>query len=90
VTTKFLGHFRRLWADEVHPEFARTRDDILGGYTPHAKQLRQIWLRRELDLRALEFVAAHETRHVWQKEKDMTIFEDECRAEGYQKFGTTF
>jgi hypothetical protein len=37
--------------------------------------------RPELEFRTLEFAAAHETRHVWQKETDMTLFEDECRAE---------
>jgi hypothetical protein len=82
VTANALGHIPLLYADHIHPEFARVLDDILGGYTPRWPQLRQIWLRRELDSRALEFAAAHETRHIWQKDRDMAIFSDECRAEG--------
>jgi hypothetical protein len=30
----------------------------------------------------LEYVAAHEVRHVWQKSNRKAVFEDECRAEG--------
>lgn len=82
VTTNALGHTPQLYADHIHPEFARVPDDIRGGYTPRWQHLRQIWLRRELDLRALEFAAAHETRHIFQKDKDISIFNDECQAEG--------
>ena len=81
-TTDALGHIPQLYADHIHPRFARVPDDIRGGYTPRWQQVRQIWLRRELDLRELEFAAAHETRHIWQKDRDMAIFNDESRAEG--------
>jgi hypothetical protein len=84
VTTVALGHIPQLYADHIHPEFARIpdRDDIHGGYTPAWPQIRQVWLRRELGFWALEFAAAHETRHIFQKDKDISIFNDECQAEG--------
>jgi hypothetical protein len=55
--------------------------DVLGGYCPQWRKLRQIWIRPELNLRGLVFTVTHETRHTWQKDKDTLLFEDECRAE---------
>ena len=81
VTTRALGDIPQQYSDHIHPEFARVRRDIRGGYTP-AWNLRQIWLLQEPAFWALEFAAAHETRHIWQKDEDMTIFSEECRAEG--------
>jgi hypothetical protein len=82
-TTRVLGPVAYRWADESHPEFARVPYRIRNGYTPWPKELRQVWIRRELSaFPDLEYVAAHETRHVWQKVRDINIFCDECRAEG--------
>jgi len=64
VATAALGPIPQLYADHIHQEAARVLDDIRGGYIPRWKQLRQIWLRRELDLRQLGFAAAHETCHI--------------------------
>jgi hypothetical protein len=71
------------WADERHQKFARVGNRIPGGYAPWPEELREVWLRSDLSaFPALEYVAAHEVRHVWQKATDITIFRDECRAEG--------
>jgi hypothetical protein len=79
--TSALGTDPLQWKDHIHPEYARVLRDILGGYSPQWQGLRQIWIRRELDFRGLVFTVAHETRHIWQKDKDRALFEDECRAE---------
>jgi hypothetical protein len=55
--------------------------DLKGGYTPRAFP-NEIWLRNDLSAPYLEYAVAHEIRHVWQKSKDMSIFDDPCRAEG--------
>ncbi len=76
------GALRHNFVDETHPRFARIRVDILGGYTPEHLD-NQIWIRNNVSrVPNLEFVAAHETRHVWQKATYAYIFGDECRAEG--------
>jgi hypothetical protein len=79
TTAHSLGH---TVADEINPAFARVRCDILQGYTPEQLD-QQIWIRISTSrIPSLEFVAAHETRHVWQKAKCAYVFRDECRAEG--------
>jgi hypothetical protein len=79
ATARALGHSV---ADEINSTFARVRCDILQGYTPEQLD-HQIWIRSDTSrIPSLEFVAAHETRHVWQKAKYAYIFPDECRAEG--------
>ena len=83
ATTAVLGRTAQRWADESHCEFARVPDDIRGGYTPWPEKLRQVWIRSDLAASPdLECVAAHETRHIWQKSKDINVFCDTCRAEG--------
>ena len=82
ATSAALGTDPLQYKDHIHPEYARVSQNILGGYTPGWPELRQIWICRELNLTALEFAVAHETRHIWQKDKDMPLFEDECRSEG--------
>lgn len=69
--------------EERHPFYTRIRreKDIQGGFTP--EHLTQVWIRSDLSaFPALEYAAAHETRHIWQKVRDINIFRDECRAEG--------
>jgi len=53
--------------------------EIKGGYTP--LDLNEIWIQRDLDFPTLEFVAAHEVRHTWQKARHPDVFDDYCRAE---------
>ncbi len=80
---KALGPTAYNWADECHAEFARVRAHISGGYTPSPKYFREVWILSEMSgFPALEFVAVHEVRHVWQKQRDITVFNDVCRAEG--------
>ncbi|MCX6631415.1 MAG: hypothetical protein NTW28_27700 [Candidatus Solibacter sp.] len=78
-----LGRTAYNWADECHAEFARVRVRIPAGYTPWPEKLREVWILSEVSrFPALEFVAVHEVRHVWQKAKDISLFGDVCRAEG--------
>jgi hypothetical protein len=68
-------------ADELHPEFARVRSKIIGGYAP--QYIDHVWIRSDVSrFPDLEFVAAHETRHIWQKAINyLNLFCVECRAE---------
>ena len=77
---ELLRSYPELRADA---EFARVRVRIPEGYTPRPKKPHEVWILSEVSrFPALEFVAVHEVRHVWQKAKDITVFGDECRAEG--------
>jgi hypothetical protein len=70
---------------EEQARFPRLRWDIGEGvgYTPQHPDLREIWIRSSLTaFPDLEYVAAHEVRHVWQKLTHAPVFEDPCRAEG--------
>jgi hypothetical protein len=53
---------------------------IDGGFTPNDDS-NEIWIQRDLDLPTLEFVVAHEVRHIWQKTTNVAIFDDSCRSE---------
>jgi hypothetical protein len=61
----------------------RYAKDITEGYTPPGPP-NEIWIRSGLsDLPKLEFIAAHETRHIWQKRPaNGGKYDDECTAEG--------
>jgi hypothetical protein len=68
--------------EEQHPAFTRLRGDIRAGYTPCRPDLHEIWIRNDLTaFPALEYVVAHEVRHLWQK-LFSTDFRDVCQAEG--------
>lgn len=83
AAARVLGQVAKDCADESHPEFARVTRDIREGYVPGPEELRQVWIRSDLSTSPnLEYVAAHETRHIWQKERYRGIFGVECRAEG--------
>lgn len=69
--------------EERKASFPRLREDIKGGYTPGCPRLHEIWIRADLkDYPALEYVVAHELRHVWQKLTRPDIFRSNCEAEG--------
>lgn len=68
--------------EELDP-VVRLREDARGGYTPKNPQLHEIWIRSDLAACPdLEYVVAHELRHVAQKEHFLDVFKVECRAEG--------
>ena len=57
------------------------------GFTPGEEASNEIWLHITLSATyefeyELEYVAAHETRHHWQKKERRDVFDDECAAEG--------
>jgi hypothetical protein len=81
LVAKLFGTLVQGCLEERHPRYTRVRPDIQEGYTP--EHLTQIWIRSYLSACPnLEFVTAHETRHIWQKVKDIKIFSDEGTAEG--------
>lgn len=57
--------------------------DIRQGFTPDG-QTKEIWIRNDLtDFPALEFITAHETRHIWQNQpQNRSRYVDLCVAEG--------
>jgi hypothetical protein len=80
--TQVFGDSHQIYREEIHERFARIKDDDPDGYTPRHLQ-NEIWIRDDDSTPTkIEWCVAHETRHVWQKIKDVNIFANYCRAEG--------
>ena len=63
--------------------FTRLPEPVREGYTPCHPDLHEIWIRSDLTASPdLEYVVAHELRHVWQKLHLPEVFRCDCRAEG--------
>jgi uncharacterized protein YodC (DUF2158 family) len=74
----------KVWINSGQPgelPILRFKEDITEGCTPRLPE-DEVWIRSDIsDLRTIEFIAAHETRHYWQKVKCIDVFNDWCRAE---------
>jgi hypothetical protein len=78
VVSQLFGVRVQRYFEETHPSYTRTKIDIRQGYTP--EHGRQVWVRSDLSAYPdLEYVVAHEIRHIWQKVNDLKIFHDECK-----------
>jgi hypothetical protein len=78
------GAFKQDYQEELD-DVVRLRKDTTGGFTPSNHRLREIWIRSDLTACPnLEYVVAHELRHVAQKKHCADVFHDpdDARAEG--------
>jgi len=81
-TTSKRPPLRKDYEEELG-SVVRLRDEVPGGVTPSNYSLNEIWIRSGLKACPdLEYVAAHELRHVAQKKHCREVFSDKTRAEG--------
>jgi hypothetical protein len=74
--------FREVYLEET-AAFPRLPKDIQGGYTPLNRSLYEIWIRADLEAWPdLEYVVAHELRHVWQNLTRRAVSRNECERDG--------